>query len=266
MNDNRRLTRLPGEPAQHDNIVDADFVEIDPDEPTSTRRSDGHKPIRPSKESGRKPSYLKGCAILLVGLLAAIILIGSVTTPSINQSGMSDEQASASVSSDIAPPSSTTDAPLESNTVVPRGLVTEGNCHMGVCIWSNILGIFVVKKDQDAELMQATVIGGSSPDTGIKSSDRKQISWDGDSHQIYIFCSHDLPAVMVKDGDRWQVDILDFVQGIPDILNGSANIYSYACHGKLSLWSKAGFAERYGYKSPIYNEVTVEKPEDIFSQ
>ena len=49
-------------------------------------------------------------------------------------------------------------------------------------------------------------------------------------HELFIFCSSRLPAVILPDSGHLQVDILDFVAGPPPVLESSASLYVRTCH------------------------------------
>ncbi|MDE2171742.1 MAG: hypothetical protein KGJ57_20320 [Sphingomonadales bacterium] len=261
MSNDRRLTRLDGEPGINEHIVDAEYVEID-EEPARSSAFERHRRLTASERFDRHPWYIRIAFFLVLGLFAAAVM-GAVfgaaspdsATPQPESSAFPDTEASANEQTDQS----------EAPPPPPQGLIAEGNCHMGECSWSDITRKIVSQKSDGSRLVTLNILGGTSRDTGSKSEDRKMITWNSDQHQVYVYCSLNLPAVMMNVDGKWQVDILDFTNGIPDILSDSADLYSYACHGKLSAWSRPDFAKRFGYETPIYDSITIEKPEDILS-
>lgn len=136
-----------------------------------------------------------------------------------------------------------------------------GYCHSGESSWSKTLSSDSIQTDQRGRLLKLTLLGGSSSDSGSGP-----ITWNSRPHDVYIFCSTAFPAVMMQDSGKWQVDVLDFVDGIPGVLESAASLYGDACHA-----GDSGFpdnAEQLGYSSipDEQEEVQITQPTDIFDR
>ena len=137
-----------------------------------------------------------------------------------------------------------------------------GRCHMGECSWSLTKDRAVVRRDANGSLLRLTLLGGTSQHPDEYDSDAN-IEWNKSTHTVHIFCSSRLPAVMLEESGEMQVDVLDFVSGVPGVLESSANLYTSTCHPDDD-WTSDGFADRHGYKTFGEDvEVSVSKPEDI---
>jgi len=55
-------------------------------------------------------------------------------------------------------------------------------------------------------------------------------SVDGRPHDVFVFYSTALPSVILGEADSWQVDVLDFVDGVPGVLESSQALYMKTCH------------------------------------
>ena len=92
-----------------------------------------------------------------------------------------------------------------------------------------------------------------------------RISWNRQPHQVFIFCSRQLPATILPDEGRLQVDILDFVGGPSPPMESSAALYVRTCHPGED-WTADGFAARHGYRAQDEErELNLTRPEDIFN-
>jgi hypothetical protein len=153
---------------------------------------------------------------------------------------------------------SATSTPASSGASTDGG-VQPGRCGMEECSWSKALSRDVVQADQRGRLIKVTLLGGTS------RGERSRVTWNDRPHDVYVFCSTALPAVMMEAGGQWQVDVLDFVDGIPGVLETSASIYGETCHADDSRFP--GDAEALGY-APIDDEkedIQVDRPTDIFA-
>ncbi|MDR6708840.1 hypothetical protein J2X73_003227 [Novosphingobium sp. 1748] len=262
MKNNPRLTYTEEAHDPNENIVDAEFEEIEDSSPADQPQKMLEGSIS-TEQWFRQQNWLIEILVLLGIAALALFLFGFILGSSPSKPPAAQQELPPSTP---VPESTSTEAvQSEESIVMPNGLVAEGNCHMGECAWANIEKASSTDQTNGTKLVLLNILGGISPDTGSKAQDRRQIVWNDAPHQVYAYCSLDLPAVMTKVDGKWQVDIFDFTQGIPDILFDSVDLYSFACHGKLSAWSRPDFAQRYGYKAPAYNEVTIEKPDDITS-
>lgn len=148
-----------------------------------------------------------------------------------------------------------------------------GRCYGDSCSWSLTQSSTIVKQQAGDTLIRLTLLGGSSPNDSDGDPKTTHISWNAAPHDVYVFCSKRLPAVIMKSDPQpelkqarrgYQVDILDFVNGIPGGLESSANLFIRACYPKQD-WADPDFAKRNGM--PAFDEepqVTISAPEDIF--
>lgn len=136
-----------------------------------------------------------------------------------------------------------------------------GRCYMESCSWSIENARSTVRKTNDGELIQLTLLGGTSADGGTIRQP-KPIKWNKKPHTAYVLCSKKLPTVISSD---LQVDILNFPDGVPGVLESSASLYMASCHG-VTKGSFGDAADRLGYTtSPIVDEIQITKPSDIFN-
>ncbi len=135
-----------------------------------------------------------------------------------------------------------------------------GYCHGGGCSWSREAERVVVKQDARGRLIRLTLLGGFSDDADAT------VQWNARTHDVYVFCSIRLPAVILHTENGWQVDAIDFVAGVPGVLMSSAAIYARTCHGREFLEPEE--AAGLGYKALPEDvvEVRVDQPEQIFEQ
>ncbi len=135
-----------------------------------------------------------------------------------------------------------------------------GMCRMDDCSWSKETGREVVKSDRRGTLVKLSLIGGSS------SGEKAAITWDESSHDVFVFCSAALPSVILGEADSWQVDVLDFVDGVPGVLESSQALYMKTCHAADGRFPND--AETLGYRSiPEEREdVRISRVEDIFDR
>jgi hypothetical protein len=132
------------------------------------------------------------------------------------------------------------------------------SCHGGQCSWSRTLSQTVVRQEPAGILYRLSLLGGSAPE------ESSRIRWNRQPHEVFIFCSVRLPAVLLFDRGHWQVDVLDFVAGPPPYEESSAALYTRTCHPGED-WSADGFAARHGYhEQDSEQEITISRPEDIF--
>lgn len=137
-----------------------------------------------------------------------------------------------------------------------------GRCYMGDCSWSREQSRTVVRSSSVGRLLRLSLIGGTSADRRNSS-----IRWERRPHDVFVFCSTALPSVFMPTAGGMQVDVLDFENGPPGILESSANLYVHACHGPQADWGQIGFARRYGYRAipDEFQDVTIRSPDEIFA-
>jgi hypothetical protein len=142
------------------------------------------------------------------------------------------------------------------------GAPTLGRCHMDSCSWSKTLSKKEIASDERGKLILLQLLGGSSPNDD--NQNKPKITWNKSSHEVYIFCSTRLPAVMMESGGELQVDVLDFWEGIPDIYESSANLYRETCHPGSESISDEDLAKRYRYSPSPDSDISITKPTEIF--
>ena len=131
------------------------------------------------------------------------------------------------------------------------------SCHGGECSWSITQSRRIVRQDAAGSLYRLSLLGGSAREGS------RRISWNRAPHALFIFCSRRLPAVILPDAGRLQVDILDFVEGPPPVLASSAALYVRTCHPGED-WEADGFAARHGYQAQdAEREIPLTRPEDM---
>jgi len=132
------------------------------------------------------------------------------------------------------------------------------SCHGGQCSWSIVQSRTIVRQDAAGTLYRLSLLGGSAREGS------RRIGWNRRPHALFIFCSRRLPAVILPDSGRLQVDILDFVAGPPPVLESSAALYVRTCHPGED-WEADGFAARHGYQAQDEErEIALTRPEDVF--
>lgn len=133
-----------------------------------------------------------------------------------------------------------------------------GMCRMDDCSWSKETGRKVVKSDRRGTLVKLSLISGSS------KGENDAITWDANPHDVFVFCSTALPSVILGEAVSWQVDVLDFVDGVPGVLESSQALYMKTCHAADRQFPND--AETLGYTSiPEGREdVKISRADDIF--
>ncbi len=215
--------------------------------------------------NGSSKHTLYGVIFIAVCVLVAGVLYAVVRSPAptevIENTSVDDMRV------DLPEASSTPEANGNDGTVsTPTsqetstdGSVQPGRCGMEDCSWSKALSRDVVQADQRGRLIKVTLLGGSS------RSEKSRITWNDRPHDVYVFCSTVLPAVMMEADGHWQVDVLDFIDGVPGVLQSSEAIYGETCHGGDSRFP--GDAEVLGYAhiDDEREDIQVDRPTDIFA-
>lgn len=120
-----------------------------------------------------------------------------------------------------------------------------GRCYMEVCTWYKVLKQQEVAADVRGRLIELTLRGGSSPDV---EDALKKIKWSKSPHTVYVFCSVYLPSVMIESDGKYQVDVLDFWQGTPGVMETASNIYRETCHPSAVNIDESELAKRFQYR------------------
>lgn len=201
--------------------------------------------------------FIAAC-VLLAGIVYAVIR-SPAPEPVIENTSVADMHL------DMPEPSPATPAatPAEGTSASPSNTADGaqlGRCGMGECSWSRTLSSYAVKEDQRGRLITLTLLGGSS------RNETSRITWNDQPHSVYVFCSTTLPAVMMKTGDGWQVDVLDFIDGVPGVLTSAASIYGDACHPGDRRFPGDAEALGYSHLDDEREEVRIDQPTDIFDR
>jgi hypothetical protein len=137
-----------------------------------------------------------------------------------------------------------------------------GPCHMGECSWTKTLSTASVAKGKTGELIKMDVLGGSSREGS------RNIEWNAAPHSVYLYCSKRLPAVMMGDGGKYQVNVLPLGSDLPSILESSAELYFRGCHNEHNIRiDMVQLARKYRYAVPddAGNQIPAQlnSPQDI---
>ena len=136
-----------------------------------------------------------------------------------------------------------------------------GRCHGDECSWFRTESKAVVREAASGILYRLSVLGGTAAD-----EENAAVRWDRRPHDVFVFCSRRLPAVILPVDGALQVDVLDFVTGPSGPYETSANLYVDTCHPGED-WASDGFAGRHGYSAQDADrEVSLSRPEGIFDE
>lgn len=201
--------------------------------------------------------FIAAC-VLLAGIVYAVIR-SPAPEPAIENTSVADMHIDAPEPS----PALAAATPAESASASPSNAgdtAQPGRCGMKECSWSKTLSINLVQEDQRGRLIALSLLGGSS------RNETSRITWNDRPHTVYVFCSTALPAVMMKVDGGWQVDVLDFVDGVPGVLESSASIYANACHAGDRRFPSDAEALGYSHIDDDREEVQIDQPTDIFDR
>lgn len=220
------------------------------------------------------PSKLAAIAIAFVALL--LIGAGAVylmfRTPA--QSPQNDIAAAAQPANSTLPAApQPVPAPTPAVANAPMGEPLLGNCHMDTCSYSRLVRRETLRESPAGRLLKVTLLGGTQGDASDAGpDDDAPIVWNRAPHDIFVFCSTRLPAVMMRVAGRrnLQTDLLDFVSpdAITDVLTSSANLYMDICHGQRDRTlseETAGLGYRPIPRALLDSGIDIERPEEIFN-
>jgi hypothetical protein len=147
-----------------------------------------------------------------------------------------------------------------------------GNCHMDSCSYSREIGRETLRETPAGRLLRVTLLGGEQGEAGDDGpSEEAPIVWDREPHDIFVFCSTRLPAVMLRVPHQraLQTDLLDLAgpSAISDLLISSANLYMQICHGlrDRDLSEEiAGLGYHPIAPALLDSGIDIERPEEIF--
>jgi hypothetical protein len=195
-----------------------------------------------------------------IGTFFAAIVASAVTACS-NQTPSNEAGAAQIAVRNTVAPSATVTAARPADAPAKLGPPQGGYCHAAAgCSWFREAGREIVKQYARGRLIRVSLLGGFSTDEDAA------VEWNKRRHDVFVFCSTKLPAVMVDTPNGWQVDTLDFVNDVPGQLMASALIYASVCHNKYFLDPPEAKALGYSALSDDALEVHVERPEQIFER
>lgn len=148
-----------------------------------------------------------------------------------------------------------------------------GNCRMDSCSFSREISRETLRETRAGRLLRVTLLGGEQGEASDAGpDDEAPIVWNRAPHDIFVFCSTRLPAVMMRVAGQHslQVDLLDLggPEAITNILVSSANLYMDICHGlrgrELSE-ETAGLGYRPIAPALLESGIGIERPEEIFN-
>lgn len=139
--------------------------------------------------------------------------------------------------------------------------ISLGRCHMNSCSWSKTLNKNAIADNRCGRLIQLELLGGESENEA--DLDLSTIQWNTATHIVYLFCSKYLPSVIMETDSQYQVDVLDFWNGVPGFLESSASLYREHCHPGSENLSEEDLAKKYQYQQIPDAEVTVNQPLEI---
>lgn len=217
--------------------------------------------------NGNRNHTLYGVLFILACLIAAGALYAVIRSPTstdqpeqimentqldIEYAETANQSAESATAVDAAatPPS----APSDDTPGQPQ----LGMCRGDECSWSKETGREVVKSDRRGTLVKLSLVGGSS------TSEKGAISWNADGHDVYVFCSTALPSVLLEDAGTWQVDVLDFIEGVPGVLESSQALYMKTCHAANQQFPNNASLLGYASIPDEREEVTITRPDEIF--
>ncbi len=69
---------------------------------------------------------------------------------------------------------------------------------------------------------------------------------------------------MLEDAGSWQVDVLDFINGVPGVLESSQELYMKTCHAADQQFPNNASSLGYASIPDERKEVTITRPDEIF--
>ena len=108
---------------------------------------------------------------------------------------------------------------------VSKPIITKRRCSMGDCTWSTYLATEITSTSEEAVIVSAQVVGGTSPE---RKHGKSKVRWNTQPHQIQVRCSYSKPSVSL--GSQSDDLPLNPEMGLPGILENSASVYFEVCH------------------------------------
>jgi hypothetical protein len=220
------------------------------------------------------PSKLAAVAIAFVALLVIGAGVVYLMFRAPAQSPQNDIAAAGQPANSTLPAApQPVPAPTPAVANAPMGEPLLGNCHMDTCSYSRLVRRETLRESPAGRLLKVTLLGGTQGDASDAGpDDDAPILWDREPHDIFVFCSTRLPAVMMRVAGRrtLQTDLLDLGgrEAISDLLVSSANLYMEVCHGlrdrDLAV-ETAGLGYRPIPRALLDSGIDIESPEEIFN-
>jgi hypothetical protein len=207
-------------------------------------------------------------ALLLIGAAAVYLMLRAPPQPAQN-----DVAAAADRPTNPALPKVTQPTPPPATSSAAMGEPMLGNCHMDTCSYSRLVRRETLRESPAGRLLKVTLLGGTQGDASDAGPDGDApIVWDREPHDIFVFCSTRLPAVMMRVAGRrtLQTDLLDLGgrEAISDLLVSSANLYMEVCHGlrdrDLAV-ETAGLGYRPIPRALLDRGIDIASPEEILN-
>jgi len=103
-----------------------------------------------------------------------------------------------------------------------------GRCHMDKCSWRKQVSRELMGSSPVGALHRVTLLGGEARDRLGKPV----IKWNRKPHDVFVFCSKKLPAVMMRIEDGLQIDALAISpdEDLPPVYDTAVSIYLEVCH------------------------------------
>ena len=208
-------------------------------------------------------------ALLAIGAGVVYLMYRAPAQPAQNDVAVAVQPANSALPA--ATPPATAATPPAANG--PMGEPLLGNCHMDICSYSRLVRRETLRESPAGRLLKVTLLGGTQGEAGDSGpDDEAPIVWNRAPHDIFVFCSTRLPAVMMRVARRraLQTDLLDFVSpdAITDVLISSANLYMDICHGQRGRElseETAGLGYRPIPQGLRDSGIDIERPEEIFN-
>lgn len=221
------LRRIKDQSEPLEDIVDAEFVEIDNDAPApgQTRR----QPL--DDGAAWREWWRKQTSFQKAGWIGAPLLLLVIFTP---QSPPSSD-APASEASVAAIPAEVqtgfaSDASPASDVPAEEQLI-DACYHFDACGKFRILDKDQVAAQGDERLVKSALLFGSIPEGPDENQPNGgPIQWEANPRTYYALCSRSRPLIAFRVGSKWLAQTFDFLDGIQGVEQDSASIYEALCH------------------------------------
>lgn len=221
------LRRIDDQNAPREDIVDAEFIEIEGEAaPKSQARRDPPSVRSAWQEWWNKQSTLAKS----VWIVAPILLLAMCSS---GDSSSSDDAASEAIV-EVVPTSESSvaasDTPAASANQAAEQLISA--CyHLDACGQFRILDSQQVATQGNERLVKASLLYGIIPIAPGEDEPHGPVQWEARPKTYYALCSRSRPLIAFRADSKWIAQTFDFVGGIPGVAQNSANIYQVLCHG-----------------------------------